>query len=130
MYPSTAVNIENYRRSIETTQLHQFGNKVTEMITDISKHHKIIIDNKIEYNNDTYLRHLFEALESGPNAEFNAQIKSIRKDVDMGIGYHSKITPKELISAAITSYNNLVSKDEWRKVYPQQAQNMALTTGL
>jgi hypothetical protein len=130
MDPSTAVNIENHRRAIETTRMHHFGNKVTDMVTDISRHYKIIIDNKMEYNNDTYLRHLFEALESGPNAEFNAQIKSIRKDVDMGIGYHSKITPKELISAAITSYNNLVSKDEWGKVDPHQAQIMALTTEL
>ncbi len=63
--------------------MHQFGNKVTDMVTDISRHYKIIIDNKMEYNNDTYLRHLFEALESGPNAEFNAQIKSIRKDVEI-----------------------------------------------
>jgi hypothetical protein len=115
MDPSTAVNIENHRRAIEMTRLHLFGNKVTDMVTDISRHHKIITDNRMEYNNDTYLRHLFEALESGPNAEFNAQIKSIRKDVDMGIGYHSKITPKELISAAITSYKNVVSKDEWGK---------------
>jgi hypothetical protein len=35
-----------------------------------------------------------------------------------------------LISAAITSYNNLVSKDEWGKVDPHQAQIMALSTEL
>lgn len=128
--PSTNVNIETHRRIIENARLHQYKNNVATMINDLSKHHKIITDNRGAYENSTFLRHCFDALQSGPNADFNNQIKAIKKDVDSGIGYHAKILPRELLTASLTYYNNLKANDQWDKVDPQTAQIMALQTEL
>lgn len=128
--PSTLVNIENHRSSIESAKLQDYKNNVKEMISDIQKHHKIILDNGSEYDDSTYLRHIYQALVSGPNDKFNNKINDIWSDVQSGLGYHAKIKPSELLLTANTYYNNLVSDKSWDKVDPDKARIMALTTEL
>ena len=128
--PSTNVNIENHRRFNEQARMHMFNNDVVKLIDTMELHHKTIVDNEVEYTDASYLRHMITALESGPNAEFNEQIKAIKRDIESGFGHHSNITPSQLARAATTFYNNIVSVNEWNKVDPRDAQILALTTKL
>ena len=128
--PSTAINIENHRRLIETCRLQKFDMNVTDMVVFIESHFKTIIDNGGEYNEKTYIRHIFDALLSGPNAKFNTHFEMIKTDVQSGMGFHSNITAKKLLTAAQTLFNNLESTDEWTKVDPKEARLLALQTEL
>ena len=128
--PSTIVNIENHRTVIETIKLQDYQNNVKDMIADIQKHYKVITDNNGEYGASTYRRHVFNALQSGPNAKFNAKISAIQAEVESGIGHHKDITPSELLLAANTYYTNLVSLKKWDEVDPKDARILALTTEL
>ncbi len=128
--PSTAINIENHRRQIETCKLQKFNNKVTDMVIYLETHHKIILDNGGQYDETTFRRHCLDALLSGSNAKFNAHFEMIKGEVQSGQGYNANITSKQLLSSAQTFYNNLDSMDEWTKVDPNEARIMALQTEL
>ncbi|KAL7482461.1 hypothetical protein ACHAWX_000166, partial [Stephanocyclus meneghinianus] len=84
----------------------------------------------MEYDDATYLRHIYQALVSRPNDKFNNKINYIWSNVRSGIGHHAKIKPSKLLLAANTYYNNLVSDKNWDKVNPDKARIMALTTEL
>lgn len=128
--PSTIVNIENHRRVIESIKLQDHNNNVKEMIETIQKHYKIIKDNNGEYGDSTFRRHIFDALQTGPNPDFNKKIGDIKAEVESGIGHHKSITPTELLLAARTYYTNLVSTNQWEKIDPKDARIMTLSTKL
>ena len=126
--PTTSVNIELHRQAIEQAKLHAYDNSVTEMIKDIEKHHQAIVSNGSSYEQETYRRHIFAALLSGPNEVFNTHFNAIKSDVDSCYGYHANISPKLLLAAAKTQYTNIDKRNEWAKVDPKDAKIMALST--
>ena len=126
--PSTSVSIENHRKCIEKATLQKHNNDVSALITYLETHHNHIMTNGGSYENDTYRRHAFAALASGPNAAFNKFIGDIEQDVKSGIGTHSKITTNELFVAAERFYNNEMSEERWTAVDPKDARIMALAT--
>ena len=128
--PTTSVNIELHRTAIEQAKLHDHDNNVTEMIKDIEKHHQAIVENGGSYEPETYRRHIFDALLSGPNEVFNTHFKAVKSDVDSNYGFHSKITPKSLLTAAKTQFTNIDKRKEWAMVDPKDAKIMALSTKL
>ena len=128
MNPSTAISIEAHRTKIEQCKLQAFDNHVPNMISFIEKHYKIIKDNGFDYADETYRRHVIQALSSGPNAAFNEYIRTVQRDVDSGHGFNSKITTAQLFLGARTIYNNLESRGEWDAVDPRDVKIMALTT--
>ena len=126
--PTSTVNIELHRQAIEQMKLHEYHNNVTEMLKEMEKHHQAITSNGHAYEPETYRRHILSALLSGPNKEFNTHVGAIKSDVDSNYGYHSKITPSELITAAKSQYTNMEKRGDWTKVDPKDAKILALTT--
>ena len=78
----------------------------------------------------TYRHHVLDALLSGPNADLNNRMKSIKSDVDAGYGYNANVAPDTLLMSAKKLYTNILRQNEWSKVDPRDAQILALTTAL
>ena len=75
-------------------------------------------------------QHILDALLSGPNADFNTRVKSIKSDVDAGYGYNANVAPATLLICAKQLYTNISHQNEWIKVDPRDAQILSLTTAL
>ena len=102
-----------------------------ECVACRSQHHtQAIVENGHAYDADTYRRHILDALLSGPNANFNTRMKSIKSDVDSGYGYNANAAPATLLMSAKQLYTNISRRNEWSKVDPRDAQILALTTAL
>ena len=71
-----------------------------------------------------------DALLSGPNADFNTRMKSIKSDVDSGYSYNANVAPATLLMSANQLYTNISRQNEWSKVDPRDAKILALTTAL
>ena len=128
--PTSSVNIEMHRQSIEGAKLHVYKGNVVEMLKAIEKHYQAIVENGHAYDADTYRRHLMTALQTGSNAVFNTKLQTIKSDVDACYGYNANITPQALIQSAKQQYINISRRGEWNKIDPRDAQIMALTTAL
>ena len=128
--PTSSVNIEMHRQSIEGAKLHDFKGNVVEMLKTIEKHYQAIVENGHAYDSDTYRRHLMAALLSGSNSVFNTKLQTIKSDVDACYGYNADITPQALIMSSKQQYINISRRGEWNKIDPRDAQIMALTTAL
>ena len=76
------------------------------------------------------MQQILDALLSGPNANFNTRMKSIKSDVDAGYGYNANVAPATLLMSAKQLYTNISRQNEWIKVDPSDAQILALTTSL
>ena len=100
------------------------------MCKSIERHFQSIVENGHAYNAETYRRHVLYALLSGPNADFNTRMKSIKSDVDAGYGYNANAAPDTLLVSAKQLYTNISRWNEWSKVDPRDAQILALTTVL
>ena len=124
MDPSTGISIESNHKKIEKCKLQDFYNHIHNMIVYFEKNIK---DNGFDYANKTYHCHVCSALSTGPNAQFNKNIKDIQWDVYAGHDHHSNISTLALFSSAQKICNNLDSCDEWNAVDPKYVQMMALT---
>ena len=100
------------------------------MCKSIERHFQAIIDNGHAYDAEAYKRHVMDALLSGPNADFNTRMKSIKSDVDAGYGYNANVAPDTLLMSAKQLYTNISLRNEWSKVEPRDARILALTTVL
>ena len=58
---------------------------------------------------------------SGPNADFNARMKSIKSDVDTGYGYNSNVAPATLLMSEKQLFTNISRRNECSKVDPRDA---------
>ena len=126
--PTSAINLEMHRHSIESVKLQAFNNNVTEMVKDIEKHFKVITSNGGAYPAESYRRHIIAALLSGPNEAFNTHFKSIKTDVDACYGFHANITPDQLMRSAKSIYVNAERLGTWNQVDPKDAKILALAT--
>ena len=67
------------------------------MCKSIERHFKAIVENGHAYDAETHRRHIMDALLSGPNANFNTRMKSIKSDVDAGYVYNANVAPDTLL---------------------------------
>ena len=128
--PTASVNVELHRQAIEGAKLQEHKGNVIEMCKSIERHFQAIVENGHAYDAETYRRHILDALLSGPNADFNTIMKSIKSDVDAGYGYNANVAPATLLMSAKQLYTNISRRNEWSKVDPRDAQILALTTAL
>ena len=124
--PSTILGLDSILKQIENAKLDNHANNVDAMLTDIEGLYKILSDNHRAREN--FRRLILDALATGPNHYFNEFIQRIEDDTKLGIGENANIAPDALVTAARTKYNNMDQKGIWNKVYPRDAQIMALTT--
>ena len=64
---------------------------------------------------------------SGPCEDFNNFVKTIKGDVDSGIGPHAKITFSQFVAAARNNHLNMVASNEYNKVNLLKQELLALT---
>ena len=105
-------------------------NSLKKWRTIKKRHFQTIVENGHVYDAETYRRHILDALLSGPNANFNTRMKSIKSDVDAGYGYNANVTPATILMSAKQLYTNISRLNEWSKVDPRDAQILELTTAL
>ena len=80
-----------------------------------------MVKNGYAYDAETYMRHVLDALLSGPNADFNTRIKSTKSDADAGYGYNANVSPDTLLMYAKQLYTKISRQNEWSKVDPRDA---------
>ena len=98
------------------------------MCKSIKHHFQAIVENGHAYDAKTYWGNVLYLILSGPNADFNTKMKSIKSDVDAGCGYNANAAPDTLLASAKQLYTNISRRNEWSKVDPREAQILALTT--
>ena len=91
------------------------------MCKSIERHFQAIVENGHAYDAETYRRHILDALLSGPNADFNTRMKSIKSDVDAGYGYNANVAPATLLISVNQLYTNISRRNEWSKVDSRDA---------
>ena len=70
---------------------------------------------------------MLNELLSGPNSKFNAFIKQIKDDIDLGMGLNNHMLHDDIATADCVKYNNRVDSDEYSKLDPKDAKIIALT---
>ena len=90
----------------------------------MQKHYKKIIDKGFKH--DDYLLNLYNALKPVPNKSFKKWVTNDNQAWELG----SKKTPSELITNAVTLYNNAVHSKSWNRPDPKDSKIIALTTQL
>ena len=96
------------------------------MLTDMEESYSNIINNKSTC--ESIRRYMFNPLLSGPNPKFNAFIKQIKDDIDLGIGLKNNMSHDDIATAARAKYNNMVAYDKYSKLDPKDSKVLALTT--
>ena len=128
--PTAPVNLELHRQAIEGAKLQEHKVNVISMYKSIERHIQAIVENGHAYDAETYRRHILDALLSGPNADFNTRMKSIKSYVDARYGYNASVTPATILMSEKQLYTNISRRNEWSKVDPRDAQILALTAEL
>ena len=76
--PTASVNVELHRQAIKGAKLQEHKRNVIKICESIERHFQAIVENGHAYDAETYRQHILDALLSGPNADFNTRMKSIK----------------------------------------------------
>ena len=110
--PTSSFNVELHRQAIVGAKLQEHKGNVIEMCKSIDRQFQAMVKNGHAYDAETYRRQILDALLSGPNADFNTRMKSIKIDVDAGYGYNANVTPATLLMSAKQLYTNILRRNE------------------
>ena len=105
--PTASVNVELHRQAVEGAKLQDHKGNVIKMCKSIERHFQAIVENGHAYDAETYRHHVLDALLSGPNADLNTKMKSIKSDVDAGYGYNANVAPDKILMSANQLYTNI-----------------------
>ena len=94
-------------KPLRGAKIQEHKRNVIEMCNSIERHFQAIVENGHACDAETYRRHILDALLSGPNADFNTRMKSIKSDVDAGYGYNANVAPATLRMSANKLYTNI-----------------------
>ena len=126
--PSVVVGVEVHRKRLEDIRLHEFGNDVTKMCSEIERVYQAIVD--LGGTCESIRRYLITALSSGPNATFNNFIDRINDDIESGRGENKNANWRDIVLQARKKYINMEATKKWNHVDPRDAKLLALTTEL
>ena len=121
--PSTIVGVTGQKLILQNIRLNEHGYNVEEMLSKMQDNYNQIIERG--QTHDDYLLHLFLALGSGKNDQFNIMLAGLQTAFEKN---PKSITPDDLISQAITKYNNLKELKQWNTVDPNEAKLISLVT--
>ena len=122
--PSTRVGVSQLKESLRSIKAATFGHNVRDLTDKMDSTYRDIIQRGSTH--DDYVMDLFNALLTCKNSIFNAYIQREKDKWDTGMD----IDPDSLISDAVTKYNNMVAKKEWKQVEAPNSKIAALTTQL
>ena len=89
-------------------KLHNYGNDVSKLLDAMETCYQKIINNGKTH--DAYRINIYDALQSGPNSEFNSWMQRIIDDHESGTGAHAKQSIDSLISSARQKYAMMINK--------------------
>ena len=72
--PTASVNVELHCQAIEGAKLQEHKGNVINMCKSTESHFQAIVENGHAYDAETYMRHILDALLSGPNYDFNTRM--------------------------------------------------------
>ena len=92
------------------------------MLDDMETNYQHIIRQK--HTHDDYVMHLFTAMLTSKNEEFNQMIQRSKDEWELG----KDVTSDALIKTAVVKYNNLVKQKVWNRGESKDAKIVALAT--
>ena len=124
--PEIKVTVNDLKKQITTARSKMFGHNIKKL-TDFMSTKLREIKEKGGSHED-FLLHLYEALESVPNDDFKAEIRTSRREWEKG----AKTDPDTVILNAVKLYNNknVPGNQTWTHKDPKDAKIIALTTKL
>ena len=121
--PEIKVSMNDLKEQIEAARSSKFSHDVKKMTDFMSTKLREIKEKGGTH--DDFLLHLYRALESVPNPDFNLEIKRSRREWEKG----TKQNPDNIIFDAVRMYNNMKGeKGGWKTSDPKDAKILALTT--
>ena len=84
------------------------------MLTDIEEKYQKILS--MNFTCESNFRHTLNMLTSGPDHDFNIFVKSIKANIDSGVGEHKDITFNQLVGATRKYYQNQVAQGAYGKL--------------
>ena len=120
--PSTRVGVTTYKDAIRHAKLASFSHNVLDMTDKMTANYDEIV--KRGFTHDDMIIDLFKALLTSKNEVFHRFIQRKKDDWETG----TDITPDELISEAVTKYNNMVENKTWKMKEADDSKLVALTT--
>ena len=122
--PSTRVGVSQLKETLHNIKASSFGYNVCDLPDKMDVTYREILQRGSTH--DDYIMDVFNALLTVKNSIFHGYIQREKDKWDTGID----IEPDALITDAVTKYNNMVAKKEWKETEPSNAKLAALTTEL
>ena len=122
--PNTRVGVAHLKEQLRTMKLSSFGHNVRDMTDKMTAINEEIIQRG--FTHDDFVLDIFQALLTGKNMVFQQYIQRKRDDWDIG----TDVEPDDLITDAVTKYNNMIMRKTWKEVEPKDSKLAALTTEL
>ena len=122
--PSTRVGVSQLKESLRSIKASTFGYNVRDLTDKMDSTYREIL--QCGSTHDDYIMDVFNALLTNKNSIFTSYIQRKKDRWDTG----TDIDPDNLISDAVTKYNNMVAKKEWKEQEPGNSKIAALTTEL
>lgn len=82
--PDTIVGMDSLKAQLEIMKMQNFGNNAGRMLTKMQSIYRFLKENG--HAPDSMRCHLYTALKTGPNADYNAYIQRIVDDIQSGHG--------------------------------------------
>jgi hypothetical protein len=120
--PNTRVGVAHLKENLRNSKLANYDNNVRDMTDKMSSIHDEIVQRG--FTHDDFILDLYQALLSGKNEIFTSYIQRKRDDWDAG----DDISADNLIKDAITKYNNMVIRKDWKQEEAKNSKIVALTT--
>jgi len=120
--PSTRVGVAELKEDLRRTTSEKFQRNVKNMTDHLSSKFRNIREKG--QTHEDYLPDVFNALATVPNPDFAAHVRDGRREWELG----GLKTADEIISEAVTIYNNAVSANRWDTSDPKDAKIVALAT--
>jgi len=120
--PSTRAGVSQLKADIRNATSEKFKHNVRELTDYLSSKYREILERG--QHHDDFLYDIFNALETVPNPHFATRINNERQEWELG----GTKTADDILSKALTLYNNSVSNNKWLTTDPKDAKIMALTT--
>ena len=120
--PTTRVGVSQYKLAIQNSKISDHAGNMKDMLDDMETNYQHIIRQK--HTHDDYVMHLFTAMLTSKNEEFNQMIQRSKDEWELG----TDVTSDALIKTAVVKYNNLVKQKVWNSGESKDAKIVALAT--
>ena len=120
--PSTRVGVSELKEELRSATSAKFNHDIQKLTDFMSSKYREIKE-KGQKHEDIILD-VFNAFKTVPNPDFAAHVRDERKHWELG----GEKDVDQIISEALTIYNNAITANRWQTTDPKDAKIIALTT--